>query len=294
MSREDEQLDAAEYVIGTLSGAERAAFEIMSEADPNVRSDVAFWERIFGKLNASVSPVIPSQNVWESISTQIGGDAGSSDAATGIAVGAAATTFGVAATAAVADAVKPDQPTLAPGTVKPETKAAAPAATIAANDNVAKLKRSRSRWRWGAIAASIAALGLGALVYDSSLRDTLVAKYLPGSISDGGKSYIAVVNTPDQPAMIVKVNSKTGEVSVRSIRVNRPEGKSYELWYVPEGQKPISVGLVGEGKINLGNTPAKDGDLLAISVEPSGGSPTGVATGPVIYTGKLIEDVDAQ
>ena len=29
----------------------------------------------------------------------------------------------------------------------------------------------------------------------------------------------------------------------------------------------------------------------AVSLEPEGGSPTGVATGPIVYTGKLIESV---
>ena len=94
----------------------------------------------------------------------------------------------------------------------------------------------------------------------------------------------------DQPSLVVSVNAETGEVTVRSVGVQRPDGKSLELWYVPEGQKAVSVGLVGEGGIDLKDIKAKDGDLLAISLEPSGGSPTGTATGPVIYTGKLIEN----
>jgi anti-sigma-K factor RskA len=30
--------------------------------------------------------------------------------------------------------------------------------------------------------------------------------------------------------------------------------------------------------------------VLAVSVEPPGGSPTGQPTGPVVYTGKLLAD----
>jgi anti-sigma-K factor RskA len=30
--------------------------------------------------------------------------------------------------------------------------------------------------------------------------------------------------------------------------------------------------------------------LLAVTVEPPGGSPTGSATGPIVYTGKLIPE----
>jgi anti-sigma-K factor RskA len=33
------------------------------------------------------------------------------------------------------------------------------------------------------------------------------------------------------------------------------------------------------------------GATYAVTVEPPGGSPTGVATGPIVYVGKLIEAV---
>jgi len=32
----------------------------------------------------------------------------------------------------------------------------------------------------------------------------------------------------------------------------------------------------------------------AVTVEPEGGSPTGVATGPIVFTGKLIEAVPSK
>ena len=34
--------------------------------------------------------------------------------------------------------------------------------------------------------------------------------------------------------------------------------------------------------------PAPDDLTLAISLEPKGGSPTGVATGPIVFTGSLV------
>ena len=65
--------------------------------------------------------------------------------------------------------------------------------------------------------------------------------------------------------------------------------RSLELWAVPATGAPRSLGVISaagatvvqRGKL-LDNTTA-----LAVSLEPPGGSPTGRATGPVLYVGKL-------
>ena len=277
MSRDQERLDAAEYVIGTMTPAEHAAFEMLATSSEEVREDIAFWERTFGTLNSSVAPVIPSAGVWQAIESKLG-DRGQSEKAETNAVetgsaGPASTSGGPSKVSQISEATRE------------RTRAA-----VIANDNHIKMTKSRSRWRLAAIAAGLAALFFGANV----LTERFAAKpEQEQQIALGGEEYIAVVNAnADQPALIVKVNGKTGDVTVRSLGMDRPEGKSLELWYVPEGKDAVSVGLVGEGDIDLGEITAKNGDLLAISLEPQGGSPTGVATGPVIYTGKLIKDVN--
>nr|WP_199042076.1 anti-sigma factor [Dyella sp. ASV24] len=71
------------------------------------------------------------------------------------------------------------------------------------------------------------------------------------------------------------------------------QGKAPQLWLVPSGQKPISVGMIATHApttlkldrallARLGPTAA-----LAVSVEPVGGSPTGQPTGPIIATGAI-------
>ena len=66
-SDENRQLDAAEYVIGTLSAVERKAFEAAMETDAATRDDVMFWERVLGALNTVQAPVIPPSDIWERI-----------------------------------------------------------------------------------------------------------------------------------------------------------------------------------------------------------------------------------
>jgi anti-sigma-K factor RskA len=70
-------------------------------------------------------------------------------------------------------------------------------------------------------------------------------------------------------------------------------GKALELWMLPTGAPPRSLGLIpatGIARVPLrepsdaalANIPA-----LAVSLEPATGSPTGLPTGPVLYSGPI-------
>lgn len=71
--------------------------------------------------------------------------------------------------------------------------------------------------------------------------------------------------------------------------------KSYELWILPSaGGNPVSLGLMPRyGKLERRLTPAQRTLLaaarqIAVSVEPLGGSPTGVPTGPVVIVASVM------
>ena len=65
-------------------------------------------------------------------------------------------------------------------------------------------------------------------------------------------------------------------------------GKSYELWALPRGGAPVSLGLLpgtGRAERTLSEpqrTALLAADKVAVSVEPLGGSPTGGPTGPIV------------
>lgn len=68
--------------------------------------------------------------------------------------------------------------------------------------------------------------------------------------------------------------------------------QSYELWVIPEGGTPISLAVLGQldGTLRVAEghvATLRKGAVLAVSVEPAGGSPTGGPTGPVIMTGAI-------
>ncbi len=71
------------------------------------------------------------------------------------------------------------------------------------------------------------------------------------------------------------------------------DGRVPELWLIPADGTPRSLGLIDLGgvqKVSVSPTLLKlvaEGAVLAVSLEPAGGSPTGLPTGPVVATGKL-------
>lgn len=71
------------------------------------------------------------------------------------------------------------------------------------------------------------------------------------------------------------------------------KGRVPELWLIPADGMPRSLGLIDLGGTQRITVPAtllelvSEGAVLAVSLEPVGGSPTGAPTGPVVATGKL-------
>lgn len=61
-------------------------------------------------------------------------------------------------------------------------------------------------------------------------------------------------------------------------------GQVHQLWLIAPGESPVSVGLLGDQPLSVTYPVPPEGYVFAVSVEPEGGSPTGLPTGPVILT----------
>ena len=148
--------------------------------------------------------------------------------------------------------------------------------------DLGRLRRSRNMWR--SAAAGAAALAAALAIYISVERRT-------GPLTKG--VLVAAVNRSGElPALIVRVDQEAGTVQVRALAAEAPSDRSLELWSVVSGRPPRSLGLVagprtvipiGERGGDLG-----DGITVAVTLEPKGGSPTGLPLGPVVYSGKLV------
>jgi Uncharacterized protein conserved in bacteria len=228
--REDNQLIAAEYVLGVLGVSEWREVEQRIARDQIFAREVAFWEERLGGLAEGTPAVTPPASAWERIE--------------------------------------------------------------AALDRAARSREQRAGpwqslrlWRGLALGATaLAAACLAALIYVGAVsppRAPLVAQLG----AEGGKTgFVAAVNSGGGTLTIVPAALLSAE-----------EQKAMELWLIPPGDKPHSLGLIDSSRPVTIKVPldllarVNKEAVLAVSLEPPGGSPTGQPTGPVIANGKLAQ-----
>lgn len=281
---EDHIVLAAEYALGTLDADERAQVEQMMVVDKNYAAVVESWERALAVLNHMVGLVEPRPQVWDSIRSTIG--------LSGQQAPLVLPSVPEPAAAPVAEAVR--EPVQAD------------------SSNVIVLMRRAQRWRGIAAATGAIAAALIALIGVQATRpDLLPAGLRPKPIVQvvqqapapqqlaAQSQYVALLQTDaSSPAFILTVDAVTKNFTVRRVGAEPQTGKSYELWIVSDKfQSPRSLGVIGGDEFTTRAALATyDPETVnqatyAVTIEPEGGSPTGSATGPIVFTGKLIETV---
>lgn len=136
-------------------------------------------------------------------------------------------------------------------------------------------------WRPLALASSVVALVLAGLLATQSLQ-TPQHDYLATLTDDQA-----------QPALVLAADREQQLLTVRVVGgADVPADKSLQLWAVPKSGAPRSLGLVdpnGDVKLALGRAIGDDVALLAVSLEPKGGSrdPNG-PSGPILYKGNWV------
>ncbi len=257
---EKETLDdiAGEYVLGTLSHEERRAANERLKTDANFARLVHEWEKRLSPLSETQEPVAAPLGIWHKIADRLD-----------------------------------DQPVNDPITQFAETNAdtSTDAGTKASKipDNVTKLVSSRNRWRAafvGAMALAASFIGLQAV--------GIHLPFLPKPAAEG--RFIAVLNpSGSSTGFVIRVDVGTKKLEIQRLASEAPTGKDYELWVIEPDKAAKSLNVVGRNAVqqvsysNFENA-NKDNQSLtfAITLEPEGGSPTGKATGPIVFSGQLI------
>ncbi len=137
-------------------------------------------------------------------------------------------------------------------------------------------------WRGFAVASLAAALVLG----------VTLLRLQP---EDGAQPIVVVLAGPDaKPALLATMTRGDRLLTVKVVGAAPvPAGKALELWMLPDGAAPRSLGVIpasGVGRITLPALPdvaLARVPALAVSLEQAGGSPTGAPQGPVLYTGPV-------
>lgn len=143
--------------------------------------------------------------------------------------------------------------------------------------------RRNTFWRVWAVAATFA---LALLLVARQFNPPPAAK--PAEIA-------LFADAQEGPLWLVSVYPEAGRLDLKALKSSpAPAGKSYELWMLPNQGAPRPLGLMNEsGVLSESLAPALLARLasakgLAISLEPQGGSPTGLPTGPILWTATLV------
>src|SRR5262249_24315281 len=218
----EDELLAAEYALGVLAEADRAASKARMARDHGFALLVSHWEERLSPWAAEISEVAPAPQMWDRI-----------------------------------------------GAAPP----------LSAPTHSGGLWETLSFWRaFGIAAGAFAAACLAALIY----LGTLTQQPLVAMIEGGGhRHFVATVDT------------SRGTVAVVPAAFSPDATRVPELWLIPPDGQPRPVGLLRRDQTVRLPLPAglagfaKKDSVLAVSLEPPGGSTTGLPTGPVIATGKL-------
>jgi anti-sigma-K factor RskA len=273
---EDHIAMAAEYVLGTLDGEERAQVEMMMSVDPEFKLVVEQWERRLGELHAMVGAVEPADEVWSKIRTAV-------------------------------TAIKPEAAMRLPEVTSAPAPVTPPVVQQITPSNVVSLSDRGRRWRGLAGLTTALAASLAALVVVQAYRPDLLPDQLRPQprietvTAPQPAQFVAVLQRDGgSPAFIMTLDTNTKEFTVRKAGADAPAGRAYELWMVSDRfNAPRSLGIIGATDFTTKpvlaafDNPTIHGAIYAVTVEPEGGSPTGAPTSPPIYAGKLIETVPA-
>nr|WP_315258499.1 anti-sigma factor [uncultured Duganella sp.] len=137
-------------------------------------------------------------------------------------------------------------------------------------------------WR-GLGFASTAAAALLAIVLGTRLLDQPQLDYVATLTDDKSQAALVLTGDTSRKALTVRL---VGNAPVAS-------DKTLQLWAVPKQGNPRSLGILADkGEVRLALTKAAIGDdvaLLAVSLEPKGGSPDpNGPTGPILYKGAWV------
>ncbi|NTI47309.1 anti-sigma factor [Agrobacterium rhizogenes] len=109
-----------------------------------------------------------------------------------------------------------------------------------------------------------------------------------------GKQLSASLAGQNSPInLLANYDATNGLLRVTPVAAGQPQEKSLELWLIRGSDPAEALGILpqtGEGEIVLPSelhSKLTEGAIIAVSVEPFGGSPTGKPTGNVIASGTI-------
>ncbi|APW43669.1 anti-sigma factor [Rhodoferax saidenbachensis] len=248
---------ASSYALGTLRGGARRRFEALAREQAPVRAAALIWQSRLSSLNELQPQAQPSSAVWTRIDNLVQGEKQSA----------------------------------AQQAVRAQTALAA-----AEPAGLGGWLRSLTVWRTATAAgafATIAAVSVGIGMRQE--LGTEIARLQTQLQSAPQIEYVAVLADDKAAAsMLVTFDPKAKKLTLQRVGAYQEAGdRSLQLWALPPGGGPKSLGVLGSDKLlrlTAGESDVREVPTLAISLEPKGGVPSETGpTGPVLFKGALIQ-----
>lgn len=255
---------AAAYALGTLRGGARRRFEAMARESVVVRAAALLWQERFASMTELQQLEAPSPNVWKRIENLLG---------------------------------------------------ATPAARAAREEDpmFQRLRRHLGWWRGAALAGvAVAAIaGLVGLRLNGAVqeRESQLAQATQRGQQLASENtqlaaqlqarpeiqYVAVLaDEKSNASVLVTFDPRHNRLTLKRVGdIQEGPDRSLELWALPPGQAPRSLGVLGADpvvRLTAAEAQVREVPALAISLEPRGGAPAGGGpTGPVLFKGALLQ-----
>ena len=270
ITRNPELMDrlAAEYALGTLRGGARRRYEKVARQSPALRVAAQVWQERLMAITELQHAEKPAPHVWTRIENLVSAE---------------------------------------------RAPVAAPSASSAAPSAVERLQRLLGFWRGAAFAGGLATLA--ALVVTFQARDQLqgTSTELAQLQSQGRElaqrnaqlvaqlqaqpdiRYVAVLADDKAAAsMLATFDPKHNTLTLKRVGgFQEAADKSLQLWALPTGGAPRSLGVLGTeavARLTAAEQVVGQSPVLAISLEPRGGVPgEGGPTGPVLFKGAVLQ-----
>jgi len=238
---------AGEYVLGVLDADERRAAERRIDSDQAFAAAVQQWQQHLMPLADEIAPVAVPERVWLRI-----------------------------------------RATLGLKTPAPRAPAAAPG-----------FWESVRTWRWlsaGGFATAAACL-FALMIARAPLPPQLPTTAPPPVVAPPADTGIAMTSTlmreDGKPGYVALMDADKQRITLTPLGGSRDAERVPELWLIPADGKARSMGVFDDAQARAARIPdalmplLSDGAVLAVTMEPPGGAPGGVATGPVVAKGGI-------
>lgn len=254
---------AGEYVLGVLDGSGRRHAQQLAQTSDEFGRQVEFWEERLAALAAEIDPVPVPDYVWARIASALG---------------------------------------LAPAVRAPAD------ATQSAEPGARSFWENLAFWRLltagGFAAAAVCLFALLNVVREPTMTPppavvdappALPSDAAPEDAYPAARTEMAATLAGDdgQPGYVATMDAATGRITVTPLRAAEEDGLVPELWLIPTDGVARSLGVFDENATHSSRIPEEfvpllgTDALLAMTLEPPGGAPEGVATGPIVAKGGI-------